>query len=379
MARSNLREVLEAIGSSKDGMTELKDAVALLDMRLKAVQGCQHTDTLEDLVKVRDGARKALDMTFNVRTESAVARSHAELLVDALAPLERLIERLQLEARPKVAKEQAPGQHVAPRGEEPMLPEEVPPSLPPQAVGSVERERLSTVRQGVLSKDATSKSKEELVEIGSTAVSAMKEGLLAEKMIVTCKDMDDMAAALAEDEDTSVEEARRKLLGNQARAFTAEKTGVIYFLECPERPHDMIHETVHVTSAPGGTTKIKTLFGDPLNEGFTEMFTIEYCNKLGVPLAPAYPGEVAFVKKLCGTVGMDMGHAAYLQNAGMDAIIDKLSTRWFDMTHGKTVKHSLKAFIAPDDATERGNQLAAHLKDGAFLGGDSKKFWNALL
>jgi len=303
--------------------------------------------------------------------------------------VDRLVANMQKELVPKESNAPKTGkepvqpiaksepQQPLPRVEEQLV-EKVEVSQP-LVQGSGERLRLSEVRQKMVSKDVKSMSKEELVELGSTAVSAMKEGLLAENMIVTCKDMDDMAAALAEDEDTSVEKAKEKLLGNQARAFTAEKTGVIYFLECRERPHDMIHETVHVTSAPGGTTKIKTLFGDPLNEGFTEMFTIEYCNKLGVPLAPAYPGEVAFVKKLCGTVGMDMGHAAYLQNAGMDAIIDKLSTRWFDMTHVATVKHSLKAFIAPDDGTARGNQLAARLKDGAFLDGDGKKFWNALL
>jgi len=101
MARTNLREVLEAIGSKAPGLTNEKDAVALLDMHLGLVQACQHTDSLASLIKVRDGARKALATTFQVRTESVLARSHAEPLENALAPLERLIERTQTEDKPE--------------------------------------------------------------------------------------------------------------------------------------------------------------------------------------------------------------------------------------------------------------------------------------
>jgi len=98
-------------------------------------------------------------------------------------------------------------------------------------------------------------NKAQLTDEGAVAVSEMFEGLKADGKIVTCKDMDEMAVVLAKDEDTSVEAAKDKLLKNEARAFTAEKDNVIYFLQCPERPHDEIHETVHVTSAPGGTTR----------------------------------------------------------------------------------------------------------------------------
>ena len=101
MARTNLREVLEAIGSKAPGITNEKDAVALLDMHLGLVQGCQHTDSPASLIKVRDGARKALQTTFKVRAESMLARSHADPLEKALAPLERLIERTQTEDKPE--------------------------------------------------------------------------------------------------------------------------------------------------------------------------------------------------------------------------------------------------------------------------------------
>ena len=101
MGKSNVREVLEAIGSTPSPMTDEKDAVALLAIHLGAVQRCNDTDGLDELIEVRDGAKRALTTTFKVRTTSQLARSHADRLVDALAPLERLIENMQVKARPK--------------------------------------------------------------------------------------------------------------------------------------------------------------------------------------------------------------------------------------------------------------------------------------
>ncbi|MDR7273028.1 hypothetical protein J2X20_005713 [Pelomonas saccharophila] len=104
MPKTSLREVLEAIASKEPGISNEKDAVALLDLHLGLVQECQHTDAPAKLIKVRDGARKALQTTFQVRTESMLARSHADPLEKALAPLERLIERTQTEEKPEQAR-----------------------------------------------------------------------------------------------------------------------------------------------------------------------------------------------------------------------------------------------------------------------------------
>ena len=101
MGKSSVREVLEAIGSKPEGMTDEKDAVALLAIHLGAVQGANEFAELQELVDLRDGAKRALATTFKVRTTSPLARSHADRLVDALAPLERLIEHLQVTQRPK--------------------------------------------------------------------------------------------------------------------------------------------------------------------------------------------------------------------------------------------------------------------------------------
>lgn len=101
MPKTNLREVLEALGSKAPGITDEKDAVALLDLHLGLVQQCQHTDAPAQLIKVRDGARKALEKTFKVRAESMLARSHADPLEKALGPLERLIDKVQTEEKPE--------------------------------------------------------------------------------------------------------------------------------------------------------------------------------------------------------------------------------------------------------------------------------------
>lgn len=122
--KSSVREVLEAIGSSPQGMTDEKDAVALLDIHLGRVQGCNDAQDLAELIDVRDGAKRALNTTFKVRTESVLARSHADPLVNALAPLERLIENMQKEAlaksKGKGPKEQAPLKQAAKVGNKPM-------------------------------------------------------------------------------------------------------------------------------------------------------------------------------------------------------------------------------------------------------------------
>jgi hypothetical protein len=120
--KSKVREVLEAIGSSPGGMTDEKDAVALLDIHLGHVQKCNDTDELADLIEVRDSARKALATTFQIRTTSQLARSHADPLVNALAPLERLIENMEVAQRPK-------GGKVAPKVEPPKVEPKVEPPV----------------------------------------------------------------------------------------------------------------------------------------------------------------------------------------------------------------------------------------------------------
>ncbi|MCE9657559.1 MAG: hypothetical protein K8R60_03300 [Burkholderiales bacterium] len=117
--KSKVREVLEAIGSSPSGMTDEKDAVALLDIHLGHVQACNDSDDLVDLIEVRDSARKALFTTFQIRTTSQLARSHADPLVNALAPLERLIENMEVAQRPKGGKAQPKGE--APKVEAPKV------------------------------------------------------------------------------------------------------------------------------------------------------------------------------------------------------------------------------------------------------------------
>jgi len=131
--KSNVREVLEAIGSSPTGMTDERDAVALLDIHLGRVQACNDAQALTELVDVRDGAKKALNTTFKVRTTSQLARSHADPLVNALAPLERLIENMQKE---ELARSKGKGPKVVPTPPpQAPIPDSPPPQTPPDPGG----------------------------------------------------------------------------------------------------------------------------------------------------------------------------------------------------------------------------------------------------
>ncbi|HEY8877369.1 MAG TPA: hypothetical protein VIN03_07390 [Roseateles sp.] len=97
MPKTNLREVLEAIAASAEGLAEDQDAVALLDMHLGLIEACQHTDELAQLLKVQAGAEKALKTTAKLAQASKVVQSHQLPLAKALLPLKRLVAKLQEE------------------------------------------------------------------------------------------------------------------------------------------------------------------------------------------------------------------------------------------------------------------------------------------
>ena len=132
------------------------------------------------------------------------------------------------------------------------------------------------------------------------------------------------------------------------------------------------------SSAPGGTTRIKNDFGDPLNEGFTEMFTKQFCAELGVADAPAYPNEVAFVTKLAAAVSYGAVFQAYMKNAGMDEILKTLSARWASRSEAFGKAFSTKRYVPPAEPEQRHALLVERLKDGLFLT-THKLFWDALL
>ncbi|HEY8879789.1 MAG TPA: hypothetical protein VIN03_19620 [Roseateles sp.] len=98
---THLREVLEAIAWSKQGLTDEKDAVALLDLHLARVQACQPTDELGALVEVRDAALNALK-NVQALIGQPLVKSHAAQLAQALDPLRRLVGKTQnADAKPK--------------------------------------------------------------------------------------------------------------------------------------------------------------------------------------------------------------------------------------------------------------------------------------
>jgi hypothetical protein len=91
MPKTHLREVLEAIASSAEGLNNEKDAAALLDMHLGLVQACAHTDQPAQLKKVLTGAEKALKATTQLARTSKLVASHQLPLAEAIGPLARLI------------------------------------------------------------------------------------------------------------------------------------------------------------------------------------------------------------------------------------------------------------------------------------------------
>lgn len=97
MPRTHLREVLEAVAASPQGLDNDADAVALLDMHLGLVQACAHTDQPAQLKQVRVGAEKALKSTEALARTSKRVASHRKPLADALEPLARLIPQRQQE------------------------------------------------------------------------------------------------------------------------------------------------------------------------------------------------------------------------------------------------------------------------------------------
>lgn len=240
-----------------------------------------------------------------------------------------------------------------------------------------ERAEFREVRSGLAALSTATLSREEIVSQGAAAVGSMKSAYEKAGMIVMCT-MRQMTDALAIDDGTTFEVAQEKIMRNAARGFTAEKTGIIYMRNVKEKAHDIVHELVHATSAPGGTTKVKTEFGDPLNEGLTEYHTIDICAQMKVPLAKAYEQEVAFVTRLEGVVGPAMLFDAYMKNAGMAAILAALADRWAQRAEALAGDESTRDFVPPAEASERTALLGERLKGGAFLE-TWKPFWAALL
>lgn len=193
--------------------------------------------------------------------------------------------------------------------------------------------------------------------------------------------MDELAEHLAEDEGTTIAAARKRLTENASTGFTAESTGVVYLLPSPSLAHDEIHETVHVCSAPGGTTRIHTDFGESLNEGFTEYFTKRMCDELGVADAEKYPSEYTFAMRLAKAVGHPAMHRAYLGDGGLDEIVVLLAERWAALAASTawSARSFNDAYPLPESEAATRDEVATKLRSHTFRDDDpDAKFWVAL-
>lgn len=184
-------------------------------------------------------------------------------------------------------------------------------------------------RDAVRDVKVTDESEDEVTTKTSQMLDSLKSALLKGGKMIMVANKQELAEAYANDKNISVEQAMQGIDANQGRGFTAT-TGDVYVLDgAPETPHDQVHETVHLMSAPGRLTKILNKYGEQLNEGFTEYFTKEMCKKLKVEDAVSYPDHVAFITRVVGKLGYAAAYRAYMQDGGMDEIVAGLVKLWF--------------------------------------------------
>lgn len=165
--------------------------------------------------------------------------------------------------------------------------------------------------------------------------------------------MEQLYAYYAEDCAGDIDDAKVYITENQSRGFTGQRmhAGHIFILDGEHAKHDAIHEATHCASATNGQTKIMQEYGATLNEGFTELFAIEACRSVGVPSAPAYEIPLEFVKRLEEVVGIGVLIEAYLQDEGMEVVVNALAAVWRlheEELAAKYAKFSEQRFI-PDN------------------------------
>ena len=239
----------------------------------------------------------------------------------------------------------------------------------PQAIDQDE------AREGVGEIDERS---EDGVIIASTA--KLLQGLVTNmkltKGLVLVDSVDALAGEMGKENGISKQEARQMIDSNQGRGFTG-KSGTLYVIgTAPEADHDVVHETVHLLSAPGGGTKIMAKYGEQLNEGCTEFFTKKMCAQMKVKDAAAYPAHVAFMNKLVGVVGLGMLHTAYMKDGGFDPVLAKLADIWISKDStlpGPQKPPKVKGSIARDKAVE---SLDKRFQSGFPPEGPGMKFWD---
>lgn len=101
-----------------------------------------------------------------------------------------------------------------------------------------------------------------------------------------------------------------------------------------------------------------------------------------MPLAPAYPEQVAFVRSLEAALGPEIIQNAYMDDAGMEPIIEALAARWktkADDFRSRFIKYSEKRFI-PDEREPAEDSIRTLLKnEHKWLGVSKDQMWDHIL
>lgn len=122
-----------------------------------------------------------------------------------------------------------------------------------------------------------------------------------------------------------LKEAEADIDRNVCRAFTTEEGQAWFFGKA--NLSDVVHEVIHILSAQGGLTKLKTDLSNKINEGVTQFFTIKVCNKNGIEVTPAYPEELPFAENLATKFGIDTLYKIYF-DGDLNYLYDKIYACW---------------------------------------------------
>ena len=130
------------------------------------------------------------------------------------------------------------------------------------------------------------------------------------------------------DYEQYMDPARYQLDANQCRAFTNSKSEAWFLAESAGgiAQSDIIHETIHIMCAKGGEGEVLKALGTSFNEGATQLFTIQICNQLGVPVKEAYPQATNFNQKLYKKYPTEL-YAAYFKQ-DVDALYAAMLENW---------------------------------------------------
>jgi hypothetical protein len=180
-----------------------------------------------------------------------------------------------------------------------------------------------------------SKSASNIEALGSTIWNEADEAAIQEEYAK------DKAVRTGDNSPGAKASAIQEWKDNQGRGFAAQD-GKIWMLAGVYAKSDLLHEFIHILSGSGGATKVLEEIGSSFNEGMTQYFAEEICDKTGGTKKPAYPYETEFAKSLATKHGLTTLYDAYF-GGGVDGFVTKLATQYSTYLKSGTLADATKA------------------------------------